>query len=365
MLLTILSGRRKKTVQVECRSVEQISITDAIPASGKIKPVVEVKLSPDVSGEIVELFYKEGDYVEEGAVLLRIRQDLYLSQVEQAEASLNSLKADYQRQLAETQQAELNFARSEYLFKEKAVSQAEYESAKAELEIMRERTKVALFSIKSGNAQLKETLENLKKTSVSAPMSGIISRLNVEKGERVVGTSQMAGTEMLRIADFSRMEVIVDVGENDVVRLHPGDTALVEVDAYPGQKFEGIVTQIANSAKNIGVSLEQVTNFEVRIEIASLSSTLLPGMSATVSIITHSAGLCKAVPLQSVFGREGKSYVWVIDERSCVHLREIVTGIQDFSFIEVCNGLELEERIVCGPLSSIGSLEEGQKVKLN
>lgn len=374
LLLVLLAGRGKDVTEVTVCEADTRRITDAIPASGKIRPVVEVKISPDVSGEIVELNFKEGDTVQEGDVVLKIRQDLYLSQVEQAEAALSSLQADYKRQLAETEQAEVNFRRSEFLYKEKAISQAEYETARSNLAVMKERSNVAAYSMRSGRAQLKEMNENLKKTTVTAPMSGVISRLSVEKGERVVGTSQMAGTEMLRIADFSRMEVIVDVGENDIVRIAPGDSATVEVDAYPGRIFKGTVTQIANSAKNIGTTFEQVTNFEVRIEMVSESysdllekdkATLLPGMSATVSIMTGDLDGCTAVPLQSVFSRDRKTFVWVVGEKAAVSSREVETGIQDISHIEIRKGLEAGERIVCGPLTAIeNTLSEGQRVKI-
>lgn len=359
----LLGGRKKGSIEVETCLVETRDIADEIPASGKIRPVVEVKISPDVSGEIVELYFKEGDAVNEGDIVLKIRQDQYISQVEQAEAALNSLKADYQRQMAETGQAEMNFSRSEYLYRENAISQAEFESAKANLEIMRERSKVAGFSIRSGRAQLKETMENLKKTTVSAPMSGVISKLSVEKGERVVGTSQMAGTEMFRIADFSKMEAIVDVGENDIVRISPGDSSSIEIDAYPGRKFKGIVTQIANSAKNIATSFEQVANFEVRIEIVH-DTPLLPGMSANVSILAENKEDCTAIPIQCVFQRNHKTCVWTVGGNGAVSLREIEAGIQDLSSIEVVRGLEPGEIVVCGPVSILEKgLEEGQKTR--
>lgn len=373
ILIVCLASGRRNAEEVKAFKVSSGHICDEIPASGRIRPVVEVKVSPDVSGEIVELNFKEGDYVEEGDVILKIRQDQYLSQVEQAEAALSSLRADYKRQQAETRQAEINFKRSEYLYNEQAISLAEYEEARSNLAIMRERTNVAEYSMRSGRAQLKETLENLKKTTVLAPMSGIVSKLSVEKGERVVGTTQMAGTEMFRIADFSRMEAIVDVGENDIVRISSGDTAKIEIDAYPGRTFSGIVTQIANSAKNIGTTFEQVTNFEVRIEMEPESysdlpesdkAPILPGMSATVSIVTGSLDGCLTVPLQSVFFRDRQEYVWIIEGNGHVSMREVETGIQDLSEIEVKKGLEKDEIVVCGPLSAIEkTLVEGQKVK--
>ncbi|MBQ0024660.1 MAG: efflux RND transporter periplasmic adaptor subunit [Bacteroidales bacterium] len=358
-------------IEVTVSQAKSGIIEDAVPASGKVRPIVEVKISPDVSGEIVELNCQEGDTVSKGDVIIRIREDLYVSQVEQAEAALRSMEAELRRQEAECEQARVNLTRTEYLYNNNAVSLSEYEAASAEAEVMAERVNAAKFGVLNSEAQLRETQENLKKTTILAPMSGIISRLFVEKGERVVGTSQMAGTEMLRIADFSRMEAIVDVGESDIVRLRCGDSAEVAVDAYPDSKFRGIVTQIANSAKNIGTTFEQVTNFEVRIEIVGRmwgeapSPVLLPGMSATVSINTQPSDECITVPLESVFTDRGKTFVWVVGEDSKVSARQIHTGMQDLNGIEVKSGIEEGETLVTGPPQAVdNTLSESCKVKL-
>ena len=226
------------------------TIIEKIPANGKIRPVTEVKISPDVSGEIVELNVEEGDRVQKGDLIIKIRQDVYISLKDRAEASLNSTRAQYRQQKASFDQAEQNYNRNLDLYEKRAISLQEFEASTAEYEMASEQLKAAEFNIESATASLREAEENLTKTVIYSPIDGIISSLSVEKGERVVGTSQMAGTEMLRIADFNMMEVLVDVNENDIIRITKGDTADIDVDAYPGRTFKGVVTQIANSAKN-------------------------------------------------------------------------------------------------------------------
>lgn len=364
LLLILAAGGGSDEARVECEEVRTESITETIPASGRIQPVVEVKISPDVSGEVVDLYFKEGDTVRRGDTLLRIKQDLYLSQVEQAEAALNALKAEHLRQEAEERQAKLAFERSISLYEAEAISESEFEAVKAKYEIAQESVKAARYSILSGKAQLKEARENLGKTTIFSPMDGIVSRMNIEKGERVVGTSQMAGTEMLRIADFSKMELLVDVNENDIVRIGLRDTAQVEIDAYPHRKFRGIVTQIANSAKNIGASFNQVTNFEVRIEILSEEFRLLPGMSATASILTARREGIVTVPLKSIFTRDKDEFVWIA-EGGTARQRKVSTGIQDFGRIEVRQGISPGEKVITGPLSAISKgLADGQKIRI-
>lgn len=375
IVVASFSSNHEKRIDVSCEILGLGEITEIIPASGKIKPVVEVKISPDVSGEIVELYCKEGDYVEAGEILLKIKQDLYLSQVEQAEAALNTLKAEYLRQQAEVRQTESAFRRNERLLEYNAVSKADYEASRAAYEIAVESVKAAEFSILSGEAQLKEANENLLKTTIFAPMAGTISKVEVEKGERVVGTSQMAGTEMLRIADLSNMELLVDVSENDIVRISPGDSAELIIDAYPSRKFFGIVTQIANSAKNIGISFNQVTNFEVRIGIVpesygdlldQRSTPLLPGMSAAASIITRKKENVHTVPLKSIFTEGRDEFVWVVNEDEMAEKKKILTGIQDISRIEVTDGLRTGDKIITGPLSAISKvLTQGSKLRVD
>ncbi len=388
----VIFGRKNsnKGTEITTHVVAKGSITEVIPANGKIKPVVEVKISPDVSGEIVELNFKEGDMIKRGELVIKIKQDIYISMKDRAEASLNSVKAQLTQQLAQFRQIEQSYLRNKTLFEQKAISEADYENALSQFNVTKEQIKAAEFNVKSATAALQEAQDNLVKTTIYAPMDGIISKMNVEKGERVVGTSQMAGTELFRIANFDQMEVLVDVNENDIIRIQERDTAMVEVDAYPGRKFTGLVTQIANSAKNIGSAIEQVTNFEVKILILPESYTDLaanginpfrPGMSATASIQTDRRDNIISIPVQTITTRkdinedtlankknseELAEQVFVVKEDKTLEVREVKTGIQDITNIEIISGLKEGERIVSGPYSAISkTLKSGSKVTWN
>lgn len=377
IIILIIAGvtKQDKGISVTVESPQRKTIVETIPANGKIQPVSEVKISPDVSGEIIELNVKEGDAVQKGDLVIRIKQDVYISSRDRAEASLNSVKAQYLQQKAQLAQIELNYRRNKTLFEQKAISEADYETALSQFEVAKEQLKSAEFNIKSSEAALKEAEENLVKTNIYAPMSGIISKLSVEKGERVVGTTQMAGTEMFRVANLDNMEVLVDVNENDIIRLKQNDTASIEVDAYPDRKFKGIVTQVANSAKNSGTATtEQVTNFEVKIFILPESYQDLiventipfrPGMSASVSIQTETRNNALAIPLQSITTRSGLldttdlnkgilQQVFVYNPATGkVEVRVIKTGIQDMTTIEVTEGLTDSLKIVTAPYNAI------------
>lgn len=377
LLLVIISvfSKGDEGIAVTLAYPQVCPITETVPANGRIQPVTEVKISPDVSGEIVELNCEEGDRVNAGDLLIKIKQDLYISAVEQAEASLNSVKAQYLQQKAQLIQIEAAHERNKSLFEQKAISQQELETSTSQYQVAVEQLNAAKYNIKSAEAALKEARENLVKTTIYAPMSGIISDLAVEKGERVVGTSQMAGTEMLRIADMEKMEVLVDVNENDIIRLSQSDTADIEVDAYPNRKFKGVVTHIANSANSTGttVSADQVTNFEVKVKILPESyGDLLeknpipfrPGMSASVSIITDYRADAIVIPIQAITTRTEladssatnavNEFVFVYDSiTGRVAPQVITTGIQDMMNIEVLSGLTRQSRIVTGPYRAI------------
>ena len=388
IIILIIAGitGKKDNTPVTAEKIKLNNITEVIPANGKIQPVIEVKISPDVSGEIVELNFKEGDKVKRGDLIIKIKQDVYISVKERAEASLNATKAQLDQQLAQFTQTEANFERNKKLFEQKAISEKEYEDALSQYEVAKEQIKAARYNVRSYDAALKEANENLYKTSIYAPMDGIISKLSVEKGERVVGTSQMAGTEMLRIANFNEMEVLVDVNENDIIRIKDNDTAIIEVDAYPNRKFTGVVTQIANSAKNIGSTTDQVTNFEVKVLVLPESYSDLitegknpfrPGMSASVSIQTATKNNILTVPIQSITTRsdllsdsvkknltvnESVENVFVV-KGDTLQVRKITTGIQDLNNIEVLTGLQEGEMVVTGPFSGISkTLKSGTKV---
>ncbi|MFH2143352.1 MAG: efflux RND transporter periplasmic adaptor subunit [Bacteroidota bacterium] len=374
----------KQTVSTDTVSVR--TITELISANGKIQPVTEVKISPDVSGEIVELYVEEGDEVKKGDLLLKIKPDTYLSNLERMEASLNSSKANLAQSQAQLIDKENNHKRMKQLWEKKAISDSEYETALAGYEVAKANYEAAKYTIESSEASLKEAKENLSKTSIFAPMDGTVSKLNIEKGERVVGTIQMAGTELLRIANLNLMEVKVDVNENDIIHVTKGDTAIIEIDAYLGETFKGIVTEIANSATTTGLTTDQVTQFDVKIRILPASYQHLiknankitypfrSGMSATVDIQTKTVTNILTIPIQSVttrkdtLKREGdtedkiKELVFVYKEGKATE-REVKTGIQDNEYIEITEGLKIGEEVISAPYSAISKkLNDGMSV---
>jgi HlyD family secretion protein len=363
------------TVKVAVENSEMRTIIETITANGKIQPEKEVKISPDVSGEIVELTVMEGDQVEKGQLLLRIKPDTYISQKDRSLAAISSARARLVQSEAQFTQAELSYKRSKQLFEEQTISKSEYEQADASYRVAKAEVDAAKYAVVSSEASLKEANENLIKTSIYAPMSGTVSMLLVELGERVAGTNLMAGTELLRVADLSRMEAQVEVNENDIVRVSLGDTATIEVDAYLDQKFKGIVTEIANSAKTTGVSADQVTNFDVKILVlpesyenlvkAGNSNPFRPGMSATVDIQTDIKNNILTVPIQSVTTRTDstRTTTTVSDEdiRTIVFVsdgqyalaKDVKTGIQDNSYIEITEGISVNDKVISAPFSAI------------
>ncbi len=384
VLLVIVVSRKDTGIRVTLGTPQTGRIVETIPANGKIQPVTEVKISPDVSGEIVELNVEEGDRVLKGDLIIKIKQDVYISARDRAEASLNSIKAQYLQQEAQFRRIEAAYERNLQLYGRKAISEQEYETSLADYQVAKEQLSAARFDIAGAEATLQEAEENLVKTTIYSPIDGIVSSLSVEKGERVVGTSQMAGTEMLRIADFAQMEVLVDVNENDIIRVAHGDTAIISVDAWPGKEFSGIVTKVANSAKNIDeVSADQVTNFEVTVEILQDSYKALadsvfmpfrPGMSASVEILTSVKDSVLKVPLQAVAARDdvgtgisGKlqEYVFLYDrEQSVARAVRVVTGIQDIDNIEITEGLQSDSvMLIVGPYNVVAKqLMDGMHV---
>ena len=363
------------TVKVAVENAERRTIIETITANGKIQPEMEVLITPDVSGEIVELTVREGDNVEKGRLLLRIKPDVYISQRDRSLAAISQARARLAQAEAQFIQAELSYNRTKQLYEGQTVSKSEFEQAEASYSVAKAEVDAARFSVTSSEASVKEANENLVKTSIYAPMSGTVSMLLVELGERVAGTGMMAGTEMLRIADLSRMEAQVEVNENDIPRVKLGDTATIEIDAYTDHKFKGIVTEIANSAKTTGVSADQVTNFDVKILVLPESykaltndnnlNPLRPGMSATVDIQTEIRDGIITVPIQSVTTRtdttkvvqnisdeEIRTLVFVTDgERALA--KDVKTGIQDNSYIEIISGISEGDRVVSAPFSAI------------
>ena len=305
MLIGILTGiiKTENVLKVETEVAEKRTITETVSASGKIQPEVEVKISPDVSGEIVELLIKEGDRVSKGDLLIKIKPDIYKSILERSKASVNTAKANLAKSKAQLMESDAKFNRNKRLYNQGAISLSEFEQIEATYKVTELNVESSQYAVSSAEASLNEAEENLDKTSIYAPVEGTISMLNVELGERVVGTGQMSGTELLRLADLSAMEVAVEVNENDIVRVHLNDTALIEVDAFLGEEFKGIVTEIANSANVSGVSADQVTNFEVKIRILE-NTNFRPGMTASVEVQTKLVKDVISVPIQAVTTRK-------------------------------------------------------------
>ncbi len=382
-------GKRKgwfgkaETVKVSVEQAKSRTIIETINGNGKIHPEKEVKITPDVSGEVVGLYVKEGENVTQGTLLAKIKPDTYISIKARSEAALNSAKARQTQAEANLTQARLSFERSKTLWEQKTISQSDYEQAEATYKMAAADVASAKASVRSAEASLNEADENLLKTTLYAPIDGTIYGLSIEQGERVVGTALMSGTEMMRIADLSIMEVVVEINENDVVRVSYGDTALVEVDAYMDHEFRGVVTEIANSATTSGVSVDQVTSFNVKILLLresylslvneSSPSPFRPGMSATVDIQTESKFGTLSIPIQAVTTRmdtlgneaEGedvviksddkeKVVVFVLndDETICLQ-REVKTGIQDNNFIELQEGIDEDDKVIIAPYSAV------------
>lgn len=388
---------KEEVIKVAVEKVVRRNIIETITANGKVQPETEIKISPDVSGEIVELHVIEGDMVEKGQLLARIKPEVYMSARDRTLASLNSSKARLAQAEAQFIQKELDYNRNKKLWEEKAISQAVYETVLSAYQIAKAELDAAKYSVKSAEAALAEAEENLFKTSIYAPMTGTVSMLLVEKGERVIGAQLMTGTEMMRIADLDRMEVKVEVNENDIVRVNMHDTALIEVDAFLGEKFKGLVTEIANSAKTTGLSTDQVTNFEVKVLLLRNSYQSLldqgfqnpfrPGMSATVDIQTETVSDILAVSIQAITTRadsiladttdgeylpENKDnysdeiieIVFMVNDEKA-EVRKVKTGIQDNNYIQILEGLEDDEEVIVAPYNAVSKkLKPGTLVEV-
>jgi HlyD family secretion protein len=416
-------------MEVTAATAGPATIVEKVSASGKVQPETEVKISPDVSGEIIELYVQEGDSVKKGQLLLRIRPDNYLAMVSQQSAAVGTQRANVgqaqaqlEQQTANAKQTELTYRRQASLYKQKVISQADYEAAQAaynasqeQLKAIRAQITAAQSTVRSAQAGLQEAQKNLNKTTIYAPVSGTVSKLNVKKGERVVGTSQMAGTEIMRIANLNNMEVRVSVNENDIIRVALGDSADVEVDSYTTQneKFKGIVTAIANTAKD-ALTAEAVTEFEVRVRLlpesyrhlvktnASGHSTVpfRPGMTASVDIIADRKSGVLSVPLAAVTtrsdsaankasqgggvrvggsGRGGGTAQAVDDKKAApkAAIQEVVfvikngkvvmtpvkTGVSDFQNIEIVSGITAGTQVASGPFRAVSkTLKDGTAV---
>lgn len=394
------NGGAKITVNAE--AVQKRTIVETVTASGKIYPVTQVSISAEISGEIVDLPVKEGDKVKEGDLLMRINPDLYESQVEQAQAGLDNTKAQLATARARVLQSKLQFDnakiafdRSTQLLKDKVIAQMDYEqsqlayeTSKAEYEIAQESVTAMEFTVKSSEAMLREMRNNYKRTSIYAPAAGTVVGLNKKKGEKVLGTIQMTGDQLMSIADLTQMEIQVDVSENDVLRIDVGDTANIEVDAYLNRKFKGVVFQIANSAGSgsvLSAVSDQATNFKVKIYLLPESYADLmkesngkypfyPGMSATVEIKTDVQRNVLSIPIQAITTREDTTdtnkdkkineIVYVLDGEKAKEVI-VTSGLQDDNFIQIKTGLNEGEKVISGPYNTITNvLKDGDMVKV-
>ena len=378
-------GKTGNFKEVEITKIEPIDIVETVSATGKIQPEIEVKLSSEVSGEIIELPVVEGQAVEKGDLLVRVNPDIYQSNVNRAQAGLETSRANYAQAQASLKQAEANYNRNKSLFEKGVISKAEWDRVVSEYEVAKANKESAYYNMQSTSATVKEAQDNLGRTNIYAPMSGTISKLDAELGERVVGTQQMAGTEILRVANLTNMEVEVDVNENDIVKVEVGDSTIVEVDAYLGEEFKGIVTEISNSA-DAALTTDQVTNFKVKVRILEESykellkekpanySPFRPGMTATVDIITNRKDAVIGVPISAIVikndttkakSEEQKYEAVFLKDGEKAQLRKVSTGIQDDSNIEITEGLTKGETVITGPYNTVTkSLKEGDDVEV-
>ena len=378
-------------VVIETGFVHQRTVVESVTASGKIQPEVEVKMSPEVSGEIIEVNVVDGQYVKNGEVLVKINPDIYESAITRSRAAVNSAKAVLAQSEAALIEAKKLWERSQNLFVKGAISQQEFDAAQRSITVAELQKESSKYALQSAEANLDEAFKNLKRTTIIAPISGTVTQLNVELGERVVGTATMTGTDMLRIAELDTMEVLVEVNENDIVKLAVGDTALIEIDAYLGDNFKGVVSEIANSAKlAMGASADQVTNFEVKIRVLNSSYVHLiesygknpfrPGMTATVEIVTNKVKGALVIPIQAVtvrkdtstrassygemYGEGDESFeVVFLPMDGEAKLRVVKSGIQDDEYI-IIDGLEDSTEVITGPYSAVSRLlKNGASVK--
>lgn len=395
ILLIVLSktgviGNKNKGKEVEIAAVNEITIIETVSATGKIQPETEIKISSEVSGEIIELPIKEGQLVKKGDLLVRINPDLYTSSLNRSVAGLSNTKAGLSQADATFKEAQANYNRNKTLFDKGIISKSEWDRVVATFEGAQAAKQAAYYGVQSAAATVTEAKDNLGRTTIYAPADGTVSLLSVELGERVLGTQQMTGTEILRVANLNNMEVEVDVNENDIVKINIGDSTNIEVDAYLKKEFKGIVTSISNSASN-AVTADQVTNFKVKVRILKESymdlvegkpesySPFRPGMTATVDIITKRKEKVIAVPISAVVmksdtlssnkvevkseeGENAEAVVQKTDKKlECVFvkvgdkakIRIIKTGIQDDSNIEVIQGLKKGDVVIVGPYTTV------------
>jgi HlyD family secretion protein len=404
----IVAGKRQKPIPVTTEKAVRRTILQTVSATGKIQPETEVKISPEVAGEIIELPVEDGMRVKKGDLLVKIKPDSYKALLEQQEAAISAAKATNLEQKATMLKAEQDLKRAEDLFNKKLISEQEYNASQAAYDVAKNTYESSLHQIEVAQAASSQARDQLEKTTIYSPMDGTVTVLNSKLGERLVATNQFAGTEVMRVADLSHMQAVVDVNENDVVNVKVGDKTSVKIDAYPDRKFHGVVEQIANTGKTTGAGTqEEVTNFEVKIRIDDHDVALRPGLSCTADIETNMVKDAVAVPMQSVTIRTGGSSlspeeiekqkqkiaardkddnkaelsndrlekqaqkeereklikVVFVKNGSKAHMVKVTTGIADDSYMEIKSGIKPGDEVISGSYSAISrKLKEGAKV---
>ena len=393
-------GENVEAKEVEFVKINQTTIVETVSATGKIQPEVQVNISSEVSGEIIALAVKEGQVVRKGDLLVKINPDLYTSGLNRSQSNLSSSKSGLNQADASFRESKTSYERSKTLFDKGIISRADFDKASATFEVAKAVKETAYYNVQSANATVNEARDNLGRTTIYAPADGTISGLTVELGERVVGTQQMTGTPIMTVANLDNMEVVVNVNENDIVKIAIGDLAKVQVDAYLKKEFKGVVTSISNAA-TVGLTADQVTNFKVKVRILKDSyadltqgkpasySPFRPGMTATVDVLTKTKSNIIGVPISSVVVKSDTTAVKLSDMKvedeeeeklkpksdkkfECVFvkvgdkakIRIIKTGIQDDTNIEVTEGLKSGETVITGPYTTVtNDLQSGDKVK--
>lgn len=386
VLLVIFQGSKEEIVTVQTEKSQKRTITQTVTATGKINPEFQVIITPEVTGEVVLLPVKEGDLVKKNQVLVKIKADTYLAAKERADASLLSAKANLNMRKAELDRITSEYKRVQELHTKRLASDSELELIKSSFLSSQAQHESALAQVQQFQAALRESIEQLNKTTIVSPMDGTITQLNIEVGERVLGSGFTQGTNMMTVSDLSKMEATVDVDENDIPNLTFGDTARIKVDAFGDKLFNGLVTQIGNSAKTSGLGTQdQVVNFEVKIRIIDFDSRLRPGMSCNGTIETETKKDVISVPIQSVTARSdikqeeneelvvsnGKKkedkvqeIVFVINDGKAKSIN-VKTGISDDNYIEIKSGLNEDEEVVSGSYRAISrELKDGSLVKI-
>ncbi|MDR2221969.1 MAG: efflux RND transporter periplasmic adaptor subunit [Flavobacteriaceae bacterium] len=387
-------GNKQEAVAVEFADLKQSNIIETVSGTGKIQPEIEIKISSEVSGEIINLPIKEGQIVKRGDLLVEINPDLYHSAVDKMTAMLATSKAGYEQAQAQLKESKSTYDRNKKLYDKGVISGSEWDKVVRAYEVSQAALNSAFYNVESAKAALAESKGTLLRTTIYSPTYGTISRVDVELGERVLGTIQMSGTELLRVANLNSMEVEVNINENDVVKVKEGDEARINVDAYLKREFRGVVTSISNSASNEKLSADQVTTFKVKIKILRESyedllgdrkedySPFRPGMTAAVDIITNVKNKVLAVPISAVVMRSPRDTVKdrskeekvydkelmkeavFVNDNGVAKLKFVKTGIQDDNSIEIIQGLSAKDVIITGPYSVVSrTLQHGDQVK--